>query len=575
VTQSNGKQAVKQRNIRVNAPPTAAFVWSPSTPVANGLVDLISTSTDAEGPLTAQDWELDGDDDFNDATGPSFTKAFPAGTHTVKLRVRDSDGVVRTVTRQLSVLGLPTANFNFSPTVPLVGQVLTFTNTSTASSGQSITGAVWDLDDDGQFDDNPSGWSFSTPGSRRISLKVTQTNGQTAGKQVSIRVNAPPTAAFTWSPLAPVGNQPVDLISTSTDAEGPLTAHAWDLDSDGQFDDATGPNVTRAFPAGTHTVKLRVTDSDGVVRTVTRQLTILDLPNAAFTVSPGVPLVGEVLTFANTSTASSGSITQAVWDLDDDDQFDDNPAGWSFSARGNHRVSLKVTQTNGQTAVKELDIRVNAAPAAAFVWSPLTPVAGQATDLVSISSDSEGVLSRQAWDLDADGQFDDASGSTMSRVFPSAGNYDVGLQVTDSDGVVRTIRRAVKVSAAPILPVANESDGPRFIAPFPVVRLAGKVLPRGAVVRVLVVRAPRGALVRVRCEGKGCPVKTVRRRSKEGSVRFAQFERRLRVGVGLEIFVRQPDMIGKYTRFVVRAGEPPKRTDRCLFPGVQRPRACP
>ena len=32
-----------------------------------------------------------------------------------------------------------------------------------ASSG-SITEAVWDLDDDGEFDDNPLGWSFATPG---------------------------------------------------------------------------------------------------------------------------------------------------------------------------------------------------------------------------------------------------------------------------------------------------------------------------------------------------------------------------------------------------------------------------
>ena len=333
--------------------------------------------------------------------------------------------------------------------------------------------------------------------------------------------------------------------------------------------------MTRAFPAGTHTVKLRVTDSDGVVRTITRQLTVLDLPNAAFNVSPGVPLVGEVLTFANTSTASSGSLTQAVWDLDDDDQFDDNPAGWSFSARGNHRVSLKVTQTNGKTAVKELDIRVNAAPAVAFVWSPLTPVAGQATDLVSISSDSEGVLSGQAWDLDGDGQFDDASGSAVSRAFPSAGTYDVGLQVTDSDGIVRTIRQAVTVSAAPILPAANERDEPRFIAPFPVIRLAGNFLSRGAFVRLLVVRAPRGALIRVGCEGTGCPVEAARRKSTDGSVRFPQFERRLRAGIRLEIFVRQPGRIGKYTRFRVRAGEPPKRTDRCLFPGVQRPKACP
>jgi hypothetical protein len=58
-------------------------------------------------------------------------------------------------------------------------------------------------------------------------------------------------------------------------------------------------------------------------------------------------------------------------------------------------------------------------------------------------------------------------------------------------------------------------------------------------------------------------------------VRFAQFERRLRAGIRLEIFVRQPRRIGKYTRFLVRAGEPPKRVDRCLFPGVQRPKACP
>jgi hypothetical protein len=237
-------------------------------------------------------------------------------------------------------------------------------------------------------------------------------------------------------------------------------------------------------------------------------------------------------------------------------------------------VSLKVTQTNGKTAVKELDIRVNAAPTAAFVWSPLTPVAGQAINLVSISSDSEGVLSAHAWDLDGDGQYDDASGSAVSRAFPSAGTYDIGLQVTDSDGIVRTIRQALTVSAAPILPAAKR-DERRFIAPFPVIRLAGNFLSRGAFVRLLVVRAPRGALIRVGCEGTGCPVEAARRKSTDGSVRFAQFERRLRAGIRLEIFVRQPGRIGKYTRFLVRAGEPPKRVDRCLFPGVQRPKACP
>ena len=76
-----------------------------------------------------------------------------------------------------------------------------------------------------------------------------------------------------------------------------------------------------------------------------------------------------------------------------------------------------------------------------------------------------------------------------------------GCGSTDSDGIVRTIRQAVTVSAAPILPAANKRDEPRFIAPFPVIRLAGDFLSRGAFVRLLVVRAPRGALIRVRCRG--------------------------------------------------------------------------
>ena len=276
-------------------------------------------------------WDFDGNLDFTDASGASVQHIFAdAGLVTVRMRlsqdaeetvvphnftvnarptVSDARGARTTETWQITVQDPngPTASFTFSPGVPLNGEIVTFTNTSTPSAGQSITGTVWDLDDDGEFDDSPAGWSFGIPGNHAVSVRVTQSNGKQASKQLSIRVNAPPTAAFTWSPLAPVGNQPVDLISTSTDAEGPLAAQDWELDGDDDFNDATGPSVTRAFPAGTHTVKLRVTDSDGVVRTVTRQVTVLDRPNAAFTVSPGVPLVGEVVTFANTSTLRRAS----------------------------------------------------------------------------------------------------------------------------------------------------------------------------------------------------------------------------------------------------------------------------
>jgi hypothetical protein len=111
--------------------------------------------------------------------------------------------------------------------------------------------------------------------------------------------------------------------------------------------------------------------------------------------------------------------------------------------------------------------------------------------------------------------------------------------------------------------------------PFPIVRIAGVVLPDGALVRILSVRAPRGASVRVRCRGKGCPARAVARSSAASLVRFHRFERRLPAGVRLEVFVRKARRIGKYTRVLIRAGKPPARVDRCLMPGRDRPVACP
>ena len=111
--------------------------------------------------------------------------------------------------------------------------------------------------------------------------------------------------------------------------------------------------------------------------------------------------------------------------------------------------------------------------------------------------------------------------------------------------------------------------------PFPVVRIAGIVLPDGALVKVLSVRAPRGASVRVRCRGRGCPARAVAKSTDRSLLRFHRFERRLRAGVTLQLFVRKDGRIGKYTRFRIRAGKPPARVDRCLMPGSSRPVSCP
>jgi PKD repeat protein len=359
----------------------------------------------------------------------------------------------------------------------------------------------------------------------------------------------------------------------------------WDLNGNGTFE-TSGRSATRTYTsAGQVTVRMRANrDGDGVPAVVvTRTITVRVDPGpaASFGVAPAVPLPGQAVTLSSTSAPSQGAIAASDWDLDGDGSFDDaegSVARTSFATPGTHRVRLRVRQTNGKTAVRELGVRVNAVPAAGFAWSPAAPLAGQFVELVSTSADAEGPLAL-SWDVDGDGRFGDASGAKVRQAF-AAGSHDVGLRVTDSDGAVSTIRKRVVVLAPPARPTSpavsrpRPARPPRAMTPFPVVRIAGVVLRRGARIRVLSVRAPRGAQVRVLCHGRGCPVGAVAMNTSTRVSRFGRFERRLRAGTRLELFVTRRNRIGKYTRILIRAGGPPKRVDRCLFPGSSRPERC-
>jgi hypothetical protein len=59
-------------------------------------------------------------------------------------------------------------------------------------------------------------------------------------------------------------------------------------------------------------------------------------------------------------------------------------------------------------------------------------------------------------------------------------------------------------------------------------------------------------------------------------LRVRSFEgRTLRAGTVIEVLVTAPGQIGKYTRFTVRRGATPARSDLCLRPGHTKPTTCP
>jgi hypothetical protein len=105
----------------------------------------------------------------------------------------------------------------------------------------------------------------------------------------------------------------------------------------------------------------------------------------------------------------------------------------------------------------------------------------------------------------------------------------------------------------------------RVIRPFPVVRMRGVLTSTGAKVSVLSVRAPRSAKVTLRCRGRSCPASRWSRSDRKSRLtRMSRFERNLRSGVKITISVTRSGYVGKRTTFVIRRGQAPLRSDRCL-----------
>jgi secreted trypsin-like serine protease len=131
---------------------------------------------------------------------------------------------------------------------------------------------------------------------------------------------------------------------------------------------------------------------------------------------------------------------------------------WDVSA-GEYRVAVSrpgyFTATSEAVTVPPaatgLDVAMERKkPAASFTVTPRSVQIGQQLTLTSTSThpDGAGAIESTRWDLDDDGQFDDATGASATVAFASAGAHAVAIRVVDDDGDASTARDSINVLAA-------------------------------------------------------------------------------------------------------------------------------
>jgi glucose/arabinose dehydrogenase/PKD repeat protein len=136
--------------------------------------------------------------------------------------------------------------------------------------------------------------------------------------------NVPPVASFTATPSS--GQAPLNVTfdaSASTDANNDPLTYAWDLDGDGQYDDATGVTTSRTYTnSGDVVVGLRVQDPLAAFGTATQTVSVGNSPPSVTIDAPSSSLtwaVGDVIDFSGTGTdLQDGTLPASAfaWELD-------------------------------------------------------------------------------------------------------------------------------------------------------------------------------------------------------------------------------------------------------------------
>ncbi|MDP1727282.1 MAG: PKD domain-containing protein [Bacteroidota bacterium] len=435
ITNSEGcKDTSNEISIGVNPLPSIGFTINDSTQCLAGNNFIFNDTTQIGSGTLTRFWNF-GNGDTSSAVNPSTTY-LTANFFLVKMVSTSSAGCKDSITKRVTVYPPPTANINSADTLYLCpGETLKLS----ADTGSGFT-FQWKLNGSNISGANASSYTAWLNGIYKV-VVTNANNCFDSSNAVLILFKTRPNVGFTV-------NNPQQCLTGNgfqfNDTTSNELGRKWYL---GTGDTSVIKNPSKTFgSAGTYTIKLVATGSNGCRDSVSNPVTVNPHPTVAFSINDSTQcLTANNFIFTDNSTISPGTLTR-LWDFGNGDTSTLITKNITYTNTQNYFVKL-VSQSNfGCRDSLTKTATIFPSPNAGFTISnPAQCLRGNSFIFTDTSTISSGTLVR-TWNY---GDATNGVNNPAIKTYTNPSTYLVTMVSISNNGCQSSVIKAVTVNPHP------------------------------------------------------------------------------------------------------------------------------